>query len=194
MFTHPGKKLLMAGSELGTWNEWHHESSLELHLLQYQVHDEISRLMADLGKLYISDNSLWKWDHKHEGFSWIDCNDYLSSVLSYIRRGPDGYLVCVCNFTPVVRKDYRVGVPEPGMFREVINSDSEYYGGSNVGNGEIVSTVSGPQHGYDQYLNLVLPPLFVVSENGNRDGTFLVESLGRRDWPIRDLDVPVGSG
>ncbi|HTY26168.1 MAG TPA: 1,4-alpha-glucan branching protein GlgB [Desulfomonilaceae bacterium] len=162
MFTHPGKKLLMAGSELGTWNEWHHESSLELHLLQYQVHDEISRLMADLGKLYISDNSLWKWDHKHEGFSWIDCNDYLSSVLSYIRRGPDGYLVCVCNFTPVVRKDYRVGVPEPGMFREVINSDSEYYGGSNVGNGEIISTISGPQHGYDQYLNLVLPPLACI--------------------------------
>jgi len=159
MFTHPGKKLLMAGSELGTWNEWHHESNLEMDLLQYQVHDEISRLMRDLGKLYLSDSSLWKWDHKREGFSWIDCNDYLSSVLSYIRSGPDGYLICVCNFTPVARRDYRVGVPESGTFREVVNSDSEYYGGSNVGNGEIVSTVSGPQHGYDQYLNLVLPPL-----------------------------------
>ena len=113
----------------------------------------------DLGKLYHSDSALWKWDHRSEGFAWIDCNDYLGSALSYIRRGPDGYLVCVCNFTPVVRTDYRVGVPEPGQYREIINSDSEYYGGSNVGNGEIISTVSGSQHGYDQYLNLVLPPL-----------------------------------
>jgi 1,4-alpha-glucan branching enzyme len=159
MYTHPGKKLLIAGSELGTWNEWHHESGLEKDLLQYAVHDGISRFAMDLGGLYLSDSALWKWDHKWDGFSWIDCNDYLSSVLSYIRRGPDGYLVCVCNFTPIVRSDYRVGVPESGRFREVINSDSEYYGGSNVGNGEIISTISGPQHGYDQYLNLVLPPL-----------------------------------
>ncbi|MGO9119139.1 MAG: 1,4-alpha-glucan branching protein GlgB [Desulfomonilaceae bacterium] len=159
MYTHPGKKLLIAGSELGTWNEWHHESSLEKDLLQYAVHDNISRFVMDLGELYLSDSSLWKWDHKWDGFTWIDCNDHLSSVLSYMRRGPDGYLVCVCNFTPIVRSNYRVGVPESGRFREIINSDSEYYGGSNVGNGEIISTVSGPQHGYDQYLNLVLPPL-----------------------------------
>lgn len=159
MYTHPGKKLLMAGSELGTWNEWHHESRLETYLLQYEAHDNISRFVMDLGKLYLSDSALWIWDHRWEGFTWIDCNDYLSSVLSFIRRGPDGYLVCVCNFTPVVRSDYRVGVPEPGQFREIINSDSEYYGGSNVGNGDIISTVSGPQHGFDQYLNLVLPPL-----------------------------------
>ncbi len=151
MYTHPGKKLLMAGSELGTWNEWHHESRLETNLLQYEAHDNISRFVMDLGKLYLSDSALWKWDHRWEGFAWIDCNDYLGSALSYIRRGPDGYLVCVCNFTPVVRSDYRVGVPEPGQYREIINSDSEYYGGSNVGNGEIISTVSGSQHGYDQY-------------------------------------------
>jgi 1,4-alpha-glucan branching enzyme len=159
MYTHPGKKLLMAGSELGTWNEWHHEGHLETNLLQYEAHDNISRFVMDLGKLYLSDSALWKWDHKGEGFAWIDCNDYLSSALSYIRRGPDGYLVCVCNFTPVVRSDYRVGAPEPGQYREIINSDSGYYGGSNVGNGEIISTISEAQHGYDQCLNLVLPPL-----------------------------------
>ena len=124
MYTHPGKKLLIAGSELGTWNEWHHESSLEKHLLQYSVHENISRFVTDLGDLYLSDSSLWKWDHKRDGFAWIDCNDHMSSVLSYIRRGPDGYLICVCNFTQVIRSDYRVGVPEAGRFREIINSDS----------------------------------------------------------------------
>ncbi len=159
MYTHPGKKLLMAGSELATWNEWHHETQLETNLLQYDVHDQMSRFMMDLGRLYLSDSSLWKWDHRWEGFSWIDCNDYLSGVLSFMRKGPDGYLVCVCHFTPLVRGRYRVGVPEAGLYREIINSDSEYYGGSNVGNAQLVPTTPGPQHGYDQYLDLILPPL-----------------------------------
>jgi 1,4-alpha-glucan branching enzyme len=159
MYTHPGKKLLMAGSELGTWNEWQHESALESHLLQYSVHEGISRFLMDLGSLYLSDSALWKWDAKPEGFSWIDCHDYLSSVLCYIRRGPDGFLVCVCNFTPVVREPYLVGVPEPGEYREIINSDSSYYGGSDVGNGGSVATVPGFHHGFHQHLRLTLPPL-----------------------------------
>ncbi len=159
MYTHPGKKLLIAGSELATWNEWHHESELELELLQYPVHEQASRFLEDLGRLYLQDSSLWAWDDRPDGFSWIDCNDYLSSVLSYIRRGPDGYLVCVLNFTPVVREGYRIGVPEPGAFHEVINSDSLFYGGSNVGNAGFVPTKDGPHHGHNQFLSLVLPPL-----------------------------------
>lgn len=159
MYTHPGKKLLMAGSELGTWTEWHHESSLELHLLQYPVHEQISRFVQDLGKLYLEDSSLWAWDHKYEGFTWIDCNDYLNSVLCYIRRGPKSFLVCVLNFTPVVREGYLVGVPEPGAYREILNSDSSYYGGSNTGNNGLVVTVPSAHHGYEQHLGLTLPPL-----------------------------------
>lgn len=159
MYTHPGKKLLMAGSELATWNEWNHESELELNLLQYSVHEEASRWVTDLGRLYGSDSALWQWDHKHEGFSWIDCNDQASSVLTYIRRGPEGFLVCALNFTPVVREPYRVGVPEPGRYDEILNSDSGYYGGGNRGNGGAVYTRNEPHHGYGQHLELILPPL-----------------------------------
>jgi 1,4-alpha-glucan branching enzyme len=162
MYTHPGKKLLMAGSELATWNEWNHESSLETHLLQYPVHEQASLFMSDLGRLYNSESALWKWDDRPDGFSWIDCNDHLNSVVAYIRRGPDGFLVCVLNFTPVVRERYRVGVPDSGMYQEVLNSDSRFYGGSDVGNAGLVATTVGAYHGYRQYLELVLPPLSCV--------------------------------
>jgi 1,4-alpha-glucan branching enzyme len=113
----------------------------------------------DLGKLYLSDSALWNWDHKPKGFSWIDCNDHLSSVISFLRWGPDGFLVCVFNFTPVVRHNYRVGVPEPGEYLEVVNSDSRYYGGSDVGNGSLIRTQTIPHHAHKQSLKLVLPPL-----------------------------------
>jgi len=159
MFTHPGKKLLIAGSELGTWNEWNHEGALETHLLQHAPHDGIARFLADLGRLYLADSALWKWDARPDGFSWIDCHDHLNSVLSYIRRGPEGFLVTVLNFTPVVRESYLVGVPEPGLYQEVLNSDSAYYGGSDVGNGGMVSAWEGPHHGHAQHLRLTLPPL-----------------------------------
>jgi len=159
MYTHPGKKLLIAGSELGTWNEWSHESSLERDLLQYPVHNQISKFVTDLGKLYLSDSALWKWDQKPKGFSWIDCNDHLSSVISFLRWGPDGFLVCLFNFTPVVRHNYRVGVPEPGEYDEIVNSDSRHYGGSDVGNDGLIHTETIPHHGREQSLNLTLPPL-----------------------------------
>jgi 1,4-alpha-glucan branching enzyme len=159
MYTHPGKKLLIAGSELATWNEWNHEGDLERYLLQYSVHEESSQFLADLGHLYLSESSLWQWDHRPEGFQWIDCNDFLNSVLAYVRRGPEGYVVCVMNFTPVVRPSYRIGVPEPGLYREVLNSDSRFYGGSDAGNGGVVETRAGAQHQYSQYLDLLLPPL-----------------------------------
>jgi len=159
MYTHPGKKLLMAGAELGTWSEWHHESSLDQHLLQYPVHEQISRFTQDLGELYLNDSSLWAWDHEPQGFTWIDCNDFLNSVLCYIRRGPKSFLVCVLNFTPVVREGYLVGVPEPGDYSEILNSDSSYYGGSNLGNSGLVTTTPSAHHGYQQHLKLTLPPL-----------------------------------
>ncbi len=159
MYTHPGKKLLIAGSEFGTWNEWSHESQLERDLLEWAPHQQMARFMEDLGTIYRTDPALWMWDHKYEGFQWIDCHDHLSSVLSYVRRGPQGFLVCLLNFTPIVREPYRVGVPESGLYAEVLNSDSEYYGGSNVGNAGIIRTDPLPSHGYYQSVDLVLPPL-----------------------------------
>jgi 1,4-alpha-glucan branching enzyme len=159
MYTHPGKKLLMAGSELATWNEWDHESCLETDLLHYSPHKEVSQFLIDLGRLYLEDSSLWMWDHSPEGFSWIDCNDHTDSVLSYVRYGADGFLVCVLNFTPVVRHHYRVGVPDPGEYAEVLNSDSRFYGGSDVGNGGLIKTEERAHHGFSQSLDLVLPPL-----------------------------------
>ncbi|MEW6350348.1 MAG: 1,4-alpha-glucan branching protein GlgB [Thermodesulfobacteriota bacterium] len=159
MYTHPGKKLLMAGSEFGTWNEWSHEYHLERELLQWTPHQQASRFMEDLGRLYRTDSALWAWDLRMEGFFWIDCHDHLGSVLSYVRRGPDGFLLCLLNFTPVVRQHYRVGVPEPGVYTEILNSDSEYYGGSNVGNEGTIRTEHVASHGHYQSLDLILPPL-----------------------------------
>ena len=159
MFTHPGKKLLIAGSELGTWNEWNHDSSLESFLLEHEPHAKLSRFVEDLGALYNSDSALWKWDCKPDGFSWIDCNDSYNSVISYMRRGPEGNLVCVFNFTPVVRQGYKVGAPDEGDYFEILNSDSSFYGGSDVGNGGIIRTTAKPHHGYGSHLRLTLPPL-----------------------------------
>jgi 1,4-alpha-glucan branching enzyme len=159
MYTHPGKKLLMAGAEFGTWDEWDHESSLENHLLQYEAHSQISKFLEDLGQVYLSRNALWEWDCQPEGFSWIDCNDNMNSILSYIRRSRDQYLICILNFTPVPRNGYRIGVPEQGFYKEILNSDSEYYGGSNLGNAGLIESRRGRHHGYEQYLELTLPPL-----------------------------------
>jgi 1,4-alpha-glucan branching enzyme len=162
MYTHVGKKLLIEGSEFGTWNEWNHESHLETELLQYEAHQGISKFFEDLGRLYLSNSALWAWDKQYNGFSWIDCNDNQNSVMSYIRRGPDGYLICVLNFTPVVREAYTIGVPEAGTYREILNSDSEFYAGGNVGNAGLICTNPEPKHGYGQSLKLNLPPLACI--------------------------------
>ena len=159
MYTHPGKKLMMAGSELGSWNEWSHDSSLERQLLNYDSHRQISQFVQDLGAVYTSNKALWEWDCRPEGFSWIDCNDNMNSVLTYIRRSQDEYVICLLNFTPVVREGYRVGVPEMTSYKEILNSDSEYYGGGNVGNAGFIVAKQGRYHGYEQFLELTLPPL-----------------------------------
>ncbi len=158
MYTHYGQKLLMAGAELGTWNEWHHESHLKrsFPVPSARRHFEVS---CRSGRLYREDSAMWRWDAKHEGFTWIDCTDHFNSVLAYIRRGPDGFLVCVCNFTPVVRKAYAVGVPEPGAYQEILISDSEFFGGSMWETAVLSIPNRTRKHGYDQSLNLILPPL-----------------------------------
>jgi 1,4-alpha-glucan branching enzyme len=161
MFGHPGKKLMFMGGEFGQTREWNHDYSLDWHLLQYRDHQGLQQLVRDLNRLYRTEPSLHDLDVRPEGFSWIDCNDHESSVVSFVRRSADpaDFTLFVLNFTPVVRYDYRLGVPEAGHYREVINTDAEVYGGSNVGNAGGVDAEDVQKHGYEHSVSLVLPPL-----------------------------------
>jgi 1,4-alpha-glucan branching enzyme len=163
MYGQPGKKLLFMGGEFGQWNEWNHDESLDWHLLQYNTHAGLQRWVTDLNRLYRDEPALYEGDCDGAGFTWVDCNDADHSVVSFLRRGhatKDLFLV-VCNFTPEVRHNYRVGVPHSGFWREVLNSDAETYGGSDQGNlgGMEASPISS--HGHYHSLHLTLPPLAI---------------------------------
>jgi len=161
MWAHPGKKLLFMGGEFAQRSEWYHGASLEWNLLAFPEHRGVQQLMADLNAIYRREAALHEVDFDWQGFQWIDCNDADASVLSFIRRArnPQDYLVVVANFTPVARENYRVGVPEPGYYREIFNSDAQYYAGSNYGNGGGVMAEPTPWMGMDYSLPLRLPPL-----------------------------------
>jgi len=161
MFTHPGKKLLFMGSEFGQWREWTHEESMDWHLLEYAPHQQLQHWVRDLNHFYRSEGALFEIDSDHHGFEWIDCNDNQSSVISFLRRGktPGDELLVVCNFTPVPREGYRVGVPHGGYWREVLNSDAGIYGGGNIGNRGGLEARLEPAHGRPCHLNLRIPPL-----------------------------------
>jgi 1,4-alpha-glucan branching enzyme len=161
MYGHPGKKLLFMGDEFGQWNEWSHDRSLDWHLLKEPLHASLKRFVQDLNWHYSAEPALHEFDFAHEGFSWIDCNDNENSVVSMVRYAHDrlNFVVMIFNFTPVPRHGYRIGVPEPGRYTEILNSDSEVYGGTNVGNGGVVSTDPVPTHGFAQSLRLTVPPL-----------------------------------
>ena len=159
LYTRPGKKLIFMGAEFGQSGEWNFDHSLDWHEAGAPLHGGIQRLTRDLGRLYLSHSALWSWDHHTRGFTWIDCNDSNQSVISFVRRGPSGQLVCVLNMTPHVREAYRVGLPAGGTYRELLNSDSGAYGGSNVGNGGWVQAEQHPWHGMDHSASLTLPPL-----------------------------------
>jgi 1,4-alpha-glucan branching enzyme len=162
MYTHPGKKLLFMGAEFAQSREWNSESSLDWHLALYTPHKGIELLLEDLGRMYKSHDPLWAWDCEPRGFQWIDCSDHTSSVVSYLRRGPSGYAVVALNLTPVPRLGYRIGVPDPGYYRELLNTDSSIYGGSNLGNGGGVMAEEVGFHGHPWSINLLLPPLSCV--------------------------------
>ncbi len=170
MYTHPGKKLLFMGSELAQWDEWHHEKGLDWHLQPDSMHKAFQQFMMDLGRLYLEHSALWELDPSPEGFSWIDCNDSEGSVISYVRYGRENHLVCAFNFTPVPRQNYRVGVPGQGSYRERINSDSVYYGGSDLGNEGRIEVEKIPSHGFPQSISPVIPPLAcLILEPGGID-------------------------
>lgn len=164
MWAHPGKKLLFMGGEFGQWQEWNFDTSLEWAAVEAPNHLGVQRAVQDLNKLYLNEPALYENDFDQSGFEWIDASDKDNSVLSFIRKAKssDEFLVIVCNFTPVPWYGYRVGVPHSGRYKELFNSDSDYYQGSNVGNGGGKTTELLPMHGYQQSLSLVLPPLATV--------------------------------
>jgi 1,4-alpha-glucan branching enzyme len=163
MWTHPGKKLLFMGGEFGQWREWHHDGALDWHLTQEADHAGLQRWVADLNRLYRTEPALHQRDFSPEGFEWIDANDNDNSVLTFLRRPAEGPpLLVACNFTPVVRYGYRVGVPLAGTWCEVLNGDAQAYGGSGVGNMGRVSSEPVPWHGRANSATLTLPPLATV--------------------------------
>jgi 1,4-alpha-glucan branching enzyme len=161
MWGHPGKKLLFMGGEFGQWAEWNHDRSLDWHLLGEAPHAGLQRLVRDLNRAYREIPALHQRDCEPAGFEWIDLNDRDQSVLSWLRRGhdPRDLAVVVCNFTPVPRYGYRLGVPERGFYRERLNTDARLYGGGDVGNGGGVAAEAAPAHGRPCSVSLTLPPL-----------------------------------
>jgi len=161
MYGEPGKKTLFMGAELGQWSEWSHDKALEWDLLQYEPHKGLQGFVRDLNRIYCSEPALYELDYNPEGFQWIDFRDTDANVVSFIRKGkvPEQILVFVFNFTPVPRMDYRIGAPRPGFYREVINSDSAAYGGSNIGLKGGVTAEPRPWHNQPCSLSLNLPPL-----------------------------------
>jgi 1,4-alpha-glucan branching enzyme len=164
MYCQPGKKLLFMGGEIGQWSEWDCNRSLDWHLLEQEPHQKLHNWVRDLNHLYQSEKALYEVDFSYDGFEWIDFNDYEHSVVSFIRKSknPCDFLVCIFNFTPIVRHNYRVGVPKKDFYDELLNSDSEEYWGSNVGN---IGGVEAEQiwwQGREFSLNLTLPPLGMI--------------------------------
>jgi 1,4-alpha-glucan branching enzyme len=177
MYAQPGKKLLFMGGEFGQWDEWDHNHSLQWHLLEHESHRGIARLIGDLNRIYRDEPALHTGDCASEGFEWVDCNDEHLSVIAFLRKtvpgagggasagervSGGGAVLVVCNFTPVPREDYHVGVPASGRWSEILNSDAQIYGGSGVGNLGGVQSTGQPHHGRPDSLRITLPPLGVL--------------------------------
>ena len=161
MYAQPGKKMLFMGCEFGQVREWAHDTSLEWHVLQYPVHHGVQNWVEQLNRVYREQAALHQLDSDPAGFEWIDCNDTAASVISLLRKGrsPADEIVIVCNFTPVPRQGYRIGVPSGGYWRELLNSDAQEYGGSGMGNLGGVHAEPSSVHGRPYSINLTLPPL-----------------------------------
>jgi 1,4-alpha-glucan branching enzyme len=164
MFTHPGTKLLFMGCEFGQSAEWNFEGSLDWHLLQYPLHDGVKKLITDLNGLYKTQPALHEKQFSPEGFEWINYSDHQNAVMSFIRKGdkPKDDVIVVCNFTQIVRNNYRIGLPRKGKLTEIFNSDAEIYGGSGITNSGKLVIDASPYDGRDYSIELQLPPLSVT--------------------------------
>ncbi|MDR0871246.1 MAG: 1,4-alpha-glucan branching protein GlgB [Planctomycetaceae bacterium] len=162
MWTHPGKKLTFMGDEFGQWNEWNEDESLQWHLLQWEPHQGLQRCIADLNKMYRNEPALYELDFDGRGFEWIDCHNWEQSTFAFIRKAKNwqDYLVVLCNFTPVPRKQ-KIGVPLLAYYEEIFCSDSDYYGGSNTGNGPGVMAADETANGHPFSVEVYFPPLGV---------------------------------
>jgi 1,4-alpha-glucan branching enzyme len=164
MFTQPGKKLIFMGGEIGQYREWNHDDSVEWHLLRFAPHQGLQRWVRDMNAYYRSEPALYECDFNPDGWRWIDADDSDNSVLTYMRFGKDqdAPVVVACNFTPVPRRGYRVGVPKEGFWRETLNSNAAIYGGTDEGNMGGCPTDAIPTHGQEHSLLLNIPPLGMV--------------------------------
>lgn len=163
-YAMPGKKLLFMGGEFGQWLEWNHDAELDWDLFGYESHDGLRRYVGDLNRVYRDYPALHEVDFNSEGFRWIHADDWQNSAYAFLRLVPesDEFIAVVCNFTPVARENYRVGIPAPGSYVEILNSDAAIYGGSDVGNGDTIQSEKIPSHGFDQSLSLTVPPLGIL--------------------------------
>jgi 1,4-alpha-glucan branching enzyme len=170
MYAQPGKKLLFMGGEFGQWREWNHDESLEWHLLGFDSHRKLQRCVADINRAYRQEAALHELDSDPSGFEWIDANDSQQSMLTFLRKSAHHkeIIAVVCNFTPVPRYNYRVGVPRSGYWREIFNSDSENYGGEDFGNLGGVTADEIPMHGRPCSINVIVPPLGAVFLKSDR--------------------------
>ena len=163
MFTHPGTNLMFMGGEFGQTSEWDFQNSLDWHLLNYEVHSGVQQFIKDLNHIYKNSPALYEKQFSPEGFQWIDYSDHENSVLTYVRKGHNAKndLIVACNFTPVVRENYRIGMPKKGKLKEILNSDAAKYGGTGLLNGNI-KTSSVAWHGYPRSIEITIPPLGMV--------------------------------
>src|SRR5205814_2216186 len=164
MYGQPGKKLLFMGQEFGQWHEWNHDTGLDWQLLDLPKHDGLRRLIQHLNYIYNNEPALWQEDDSYDGFEWIDFHDADNSVVSFIRKSREGeMIVFIVNATPIVRQNYRLGVPRAGFYREIINTDAETYGGSNVGNLGGIQSEDRQWMGREHSILIQLPPLATVA-------------------------------
>jgi 1,4-alpha-glucan branching enzyme len=164
MWAHPGKKLLFMGADIGQPWEWSQSGAVNWELLQYNPHSGLQTLVRELNRLYRSEPAMYQIDFHHTGFEWVDFHDADGAVIAFLRRPEhgNGFLMFCCNFTPVPREKYRFGVPQKGFYQEIFNTDAEMFGGSNMGNGGLVSSVETPSHNRPHSIEVTLPPLAVL--------------------------------
>jgi len=164
MWAHPGKKLLFMGQEIGQREEWNHNTGIRWELLEFEPHRKLQALARELNRIYRESPALYQVDFHYSGFEWVDFHDWENSIISFLRRAedPKDFLLVCCNFTPVARRAYEIGVPEEGFYQEILNTDSELFGGSNLGNGGLVSSRPIPKHNRPNSIAVTLPPLAVL--------------------------------
>jgi 1,4-alpha-glucan branching enzyme len=164
MYSQPGKKLLFMGGEFGQWSEWAHDRTLEWHLLQYDRHAALRLLIGDLNRLYRTEGALHTFETNPACFEWIEASDGERNVLAYLRKGnsSEPIILVACNFSPVPRDNYRLGVPVKGFWHEMFNSDAKHYGGSGHGNFGGIEAVPFASHGRNYSITLDIPPLGAV--------------------------------